>query len=216
MGTAFSFNTEGVEVQQGFEPLPVGWYNAMVDETEIKPTKAGDGAYLRARYTILDGPAVNRKVFQNYNIRNPSEIAEKIGKGQLAAALLAMGIPAIQQSTDEMHGKPLKIKLKIVTDDSGQYEPQNEIVNYKNQNENVPLVTSLGTGPAKAQAAPAGFGAPTQPKTAQAPATPPTAPKGFGSQVPAPAPVAEASPAPVAEQAAPADGGIKAPWNTAK
>ncbi len=165
------------------DAMPAGWYNVMMDESEVKPTKGGDGFYLQCRFNILDGQYVGRKVSTRFNIRNPNPVAQEIAYKQLSAVAHAVGVLHVGDSS-ELHGRPLKVKVKLKPAD-GQYEASNEISAYKNINEQV--------GPA-AGAAPAGTGVPA----------------GFGTQAPAPAPAPVAAPA-WQQPAAPAPAPVAAP-----
>ena len=59
-----NFNATNVEPDAGTPvPVPAGVYNVMVDESDVKPTSNGSGAYLQVRYNILDGKYAGRKLF---------------------------------------------------------------------------------------------------------------------------------------------------------
>lgn len=145
-----NFDARQVTPDVGFDTVPAGWYNVMADESEIKPTRQGDGAYLQVRFNIVDGQYANRKLFARFNIRNSNPTAQEIGFKQLSALAHAVGHLTIGDSS-ELHNRPLKVKVKIRKDKEGQYEDSNEITSYKNINEQV--------GDAVA-GAPAGFAAP--------------------------------------------------------
>lgn len=51
-----------------FEEIPVGSYPCFVESGKIKMTRSGDKPIIVITYTILDGPLVNRKIFQTFNI----------------------------------------------------------------------------------------------------------------------------------------------------
>jgi len=191
-----NFNAAQVPTDFGTQDcVPAGWYNVMVDETEMKPTKDGSGAYLQVRFTVLDGQYVNRKVFTRMNLQNSNPTAQEIAYKQLSALCHAVNVLQLQDSV-QLHGLPLKVKVKVRKDSTGQYEDQNEVTAYKNINEHVDM-----------QAAPAavstGFGA----------ATPvPAVPQGFAPQPqpsleappkPTPQPTQFAPPQPWAQQPAP-------------
>lgn len=173
------------------DPIPAGWYNVMVDESEIKPTSDGLGARLAVRFNVVDGEFANRKIYTGFNIRNANPVAQEIAFKQLSALAHAVGVLNIQDS-QQLHGIPLKVRVKVKPPKDG-YDAQNEITSYKDVNYVPDSKGSAASGPA-APAAPAGFGAP------------PAAPAGFGAPAPAPAAVA---PAPAA---APAVGAPAQPW----
>jgi hypothetical protein len=219
-----NFDATTVEPDAGFETIPAGWYNVKIDESSMKPTKDGAGAYLELRFNVIDGQYANRKLFSRLNLKNANATTVEIAQKQLSAICHAVGVLRPGKS-EELHGIPLKAKVKVRAA-SGDYEASNEFTAYKNINEAVDMAGAGGT-PA---AAPAAGGVPEQPWAA-----PPAA--GLQqSQDPAPAgqpwaaPPTEAAPpatpaappvapvAPVAPHdpiaAAVADGWIKHP-NTA-
>ncbi len=126
-----TFVTEEAE-DMGFEPAPPGWYIAQITKSEIKPTSAGTGEYIKNEWKILeaDEPKYVGKMFwQNLNIVNPSEMAVKIGKGQLKKLNEALGIKELKD-TDELIGQPVKVFLKVKPG-SGGYDDSNEVAKVK-------------------------------------------------------------------------------------
>lgn len=172
------------------DAIPAGWYNVSMDQSEMKPTKDGSGAYLECRFNILDGQYVGCKLFARLNLRNTNPVAQEIAYKQLSAIAHAVNILNVQDSS-QLHGHPLKVKVKL-RPASGEYEASNEISAYKNINEQV-------GGPAAAPAqsgAPAGFGgAPAQQAPAQAGAAQPwQQPQQAPAQQPQQAPQQAAQP----------------------
>lgn len=207
---SLNFDATTVQPDTGFELLPAGWYNAMIDESAINPTKDGVGAYLQLRFSVIDGQYQGRKVFARLNIRNANQTAQEIAYKQLSAIAHSVGVLQVQDSS-QLHGIPLKIRVRIRKDPSGQYEDQNEINGYKNINEAVQGQAAAFAPAAPAMpAAPAGFApvapqpAPAMPQAAPAFAQP-AAPQPWAQPAPAPQPALQPAPAP---QAAP----VAAPW----
>lgn len=164
-----NFDASQVAPQEAFEVIPAGWYNAMIDESDIKPTKDGGGRYLELRFSVLDGQYAGRKLFQRLNIVNANPTAQEIAYKQLSAIAHAVGILQVPDST-VLHNRPLKIKVKVRAA-AGEYEASNEINGWENVNKQVG-----GAAPAQ-QAAPAFVAPPAQ----QAPqfAPPAQAQQGF-------------------------------------
>lgn len=178
----------------GGDPVPAGWYNVMIDESEMKPTKAEGGMRLSLRFTIMDGQYVNRKVFTGLNLKNANPVAQEIAYKQLSAICHAVGVMQVQDS-QQLHGRPLKIKVKVKAA-SGDYDASNDVSAYKNINEQVDGGAVSAGAPwaqqphAPAQAPAWAPQAPAAP-VAQAPQfAPPTAPAA-----PPTAPAAPAQPA---------------------
>jgi hypothetical protein len=175
-----NFNANNVAPDTGTgDPLPAGWYNVVMEASEMKPTKVGDGAYLSCTYRVLDGAFVGRKIFANLNLRNANPTAQEIAHKQLSAICHAVGHLNVNDS-QELHEKPLKVKVKVRAA-SGDYEASNDISGYKNINDQ-----TAGA----AAGAPAPFGAmpPQMPGAMQqAPVQmPPQQPWGAGAPQQAP------------------------------
>lgn len=200
LGVALNFNATAVEPATAFQAIEPGWYDAKIDESEMKPTKDGSGAYLKLRFSIIGGKHNNQKVFQNLNLKNANPTAVEIAQKQLSAICHSVNVLQLQNSA-QLHGIPLKIKVKVRKDPTGQYEDSNEISGYENINAAVQMAPSYSGG---ASVPPAGFAMPSAPAGFGAPA----APAGFAappaSQAPAAAPAAQPWQQPPAPAAAPA------------
>jgi hypothetical protein len=123
----FSADTLPVS-DRNFEPLPAGWYTAVVNAADIKVTKAGTGKYIAVRYDITGPTHQGRVVFGNLNIKNPNPTAEKIGREQLGEIMRAIGLATVQD-TDQLIGGQLQIKLEIR--ESEQYGASNDVKGFK-------------------------------------------------------------------------------------
>lgn len=187
--TQLNFDARQVAPDTGTgDPLPAGWYNVMIDQSEQKPTSDGQGAYLEARYNVLDGAHAGRKLFSRFNIRNNSAKAQEIAWAQLSAVCHATGVLLVQDS-QQLHGIPLKIKVSLRgarTDEATgkSYEASNDVKAWKNINE----PTETAAVPGAPGGVPAGFGAPGgAPAGFGPPAGAPVAPQGWQQPVAAPA-----------------------------
>jgi hypothetical protein len=123
-----NFNAEDVKPQDSFEPLPAGWYTAMITQSEMKPTKNGAGEYLQLRLDVIDGEYEGRVLFDRLNLRNENQTAVEIAQRQLSAICHAVGVLTPNDST-ELHDKPLKVKVAIRPAGNG-YEASNEVKAY--------------------------------------------------------------------------------------
>jgi len=116
-------------IKTSFEPLPEGWYTAAITGAEIKTTKAGDGQYINAKYTIIGPKHQGRIVFGMINIKNPNPKAEEIGRQQLGDIMRAVGLTKVSD-TDQLIGGNLSIKL-VITPANSSYEASNNIRGFK-------------------------------------------------------------------------------------
>ena len=95
-----------------FEIMPEGEYTLKAIEAEQKDTKKGDGAYLAVTFEVIKGDHTGRRVWQNFNVHNPSEKAQQIGREQVSAWSRAAGKPNAQDS-DELLERSFQAKLGV-------------------------------------------------------------------------------------------------------
>ena len=124
------FNGANQEAMDDFSVIPAGVYNAQITKSDVVPTKNKQGTRLNLQFKIIDGDFKGRIVFGGYNIANPSEQAVEISRKELKSLSDSVGLPDGFTDTNQLHGKPLRIKLKITPAD-GQYAEKNEITYYE-------------------------------------------------------------------------------------
>ena len=128
MANLSGFDASKVEPNQGFDALPAGDYPAVIIDSKMKPTKAGDGQYLELQLQILNGQFQNRRLFDRLNLVNKNDQAVQIAKGTLSAICRAVNVLTPKDSV-ELHNKPLTIKVAVSKDQNGN--PNNEVKGYK-------------------------------------------------------------------------------------
>lgn len=118
-----------------FDTIPEGWYNVSMDESTAAPTKDGNPAHLRLnlRFTILDGQFHGRKLFTGLNMRHTNVQTMEIANREFTAICQACGLPYVQDS-QQLHGIPIKVRVKTRKDPNGVYDDQSEIRSYKPAN----------------------------------------------------------------------------------
>ena len=108
-----NFNAEGIEPMQSCEALPSGSYVAVITDTEMKSTKAGNGEYLQITFEVEDDGQYNgRKLWARLNLNNANKKAEEIAARELSAICAALGIGGIEDS-DELHGQALVVDVGV-------------------------------------------------------------------------------------------------------
>jgi hypothetical protein len=112
-----------------FKPLPAGWYSAIINTAELKPTKDGTGQKLSLRFDVTGPTHQGRVIWGNLNIKNNSVKAEEIGRAQLGVIMRALGLNQVTD-TDQLINGALQIKLEVV-EATEQYKAKNEIKAYK-------------------------------------------------------------------------------------
>ena len=140
------FDAAQVEPQQSFDVLPAGTYSAMITGSEMKPTKTG-GERLNLTFQIVEGEHQGRLVWQGLNLKNANQQAVDIAMRELSAICRAVGV-LTPKSSEELHDKPLRIKVKVRPAD-GQYQASNEINGYEPLNG----AATTNTAPTQKQAA---------------------------------------------------------------
>ena len=127
--SSYNFNTEEIEPSSSFDPIPAGWYQAIISNSELKATRDGYGEYLSLTLQVIEGQYENRLVFARLNLKNANDKAVDIARKDLAAICRAVGVMS-PKSSEELHDKPLMIKVKV-RPASGDYEASNDIGGYK-------------------------------------------------------------------------------------
>ena len=127
--SGYNFNAESIEPNTSYEPIPAGWYTAIISSSELKATRDGYGEYLSLTLQVIEGQYENRLVFARLNLKNANDKAVAIARKDLAAICRAVGVMS-PQASEELHDIPLMIKVKV-RPASGDYEASNDIGGYK-------------------------------------------------------------------------------------
>lgn len=122
------FNAANVEPNAPRDPIPAGWYKAVISESIEKPTKAQTGSYLQLTLEVIEGDHAGRKVFERLNLKNPNAQAVEIAQRSLSGICRAIGVITPRHSQD-LHDKPMMIKVKVTPERDG-YGAGNEIAEY--------------------------------------------------------------------------------------
>lgn len=110
-----------------FSPMPKGEYTIKCVEAESKDTKSG-GQMIAATFEVVGDQFDGRKIWNNFNIHNSSEVAQKIGREQVASWARACGKPNAT-SVDELLERKFKASVDIEKGKDG-YADKNRIVGY--------------------------------------------------------------------------------------
>lgn len=122
------FNAENVEPNAPRDPIPAGWYKAVIEATEEKPTKAQTGSYLQLTIQVIEGDHAGRKITDRLNLNNPNATAVEIAQRTLSSICRAVGVMTPRDSADLMD-KPMMVKVKVKPA-SGDYGASNEVDDY--------------------------------------------------------------------------------------
>jgi hypothetical protein len=201
----------------GADVFETGEYTFMIVQSEVKPTKAGNGTMLVFTLSCQDQGQAGKRLQVRLNVQNPSPQAVEIAFRELSAISHVCGI--LQWAdTQQLHGRPFRARVEKVprSDDPSKFG--NEVRGYLDVHGNPPGQHGGGSGaptppqptaPAPAPSSmPAGpaYGSPPQPMasapaTVQVPGVAPAAapmPAAAPAPAPAPAPTPQPSSAPAA------------------
>ena len=148
-----NFNASEIAPSAGFTPIPAGKYVAVINDSEMKPTKSGGGHYLQFEFEIIEGDYAGRKLWARLNLDNPNPDAVHIARADLSAICHAVNILTPTDSV-ELHNLPLVIVVKCRK--NLEDEIVNEIKGYAARD-------TAGQSPAAALAAPASAPAAAKP-----------------------------------------------------
>lgn len=133
-----------------FEPIKAGWYAVVVAAIEKKPTKKGDGHYLKVVLKVDENahPSIGaRLIFTNLNLWNKNQDAVEISRRALAALCNAAGIEQLTD-TDQLIGKRVAAKV-TVKPAKGDYPAGNEVKNYDKVGDRVRSETAAAADTAR-------------------------------------------------------------------
>ena len=152
------FDAQTVEPNDSFDPIPNGDYLCIITASEMKPTKAGDGAYLELEMQVLEGQYQGRKLWDRLNLNNANDTTVKIAKGTLSAICRAVGVLQPKDSC-ELHDLPMLVKVACKKRDDTD-ELTNVVKSYKKRDGASSPVTAaapvapLANSPAKSASPP--------------------------------------------------------------
>jgi len=120
--STLNFNAAEVEPSTGFDAIPAGKYQVIINESEMKPTKTGNGQYLWLEFEVTTGEYKGRKLWTRLNLENPNPDAVRMARADLSAICHAVNVMNPHDSV-ELHNLPLTITVRC------KKTPDEEIVN---------------------------------------------------------------------------------------
>jgi hypothetical protein len=149
---SLTFDATTIAPATPFEVLPPGKYLAHIIESEMIPTRMGDGQYLKLTFEVLEGPYQGRKIWDQLNLVNANQQTVEIAQRMLSAICHAVGQVHVSDS-EQLHFKPLIVTLKVEPagpDKGGVHrEARNKVTGYAAPN------AGIGAPPAPRPARPA-------------------------------------------------------------
>lgn len=124
----------------GFPVLPLGWYQATIISSQVKPLGTGNGTGLNLDLGITSPGYVNRKVWGTLNVNHTNPKTEQIGQQELQELIEACGFTRATFKDDfQLNGRNILVRLKI-EEARGQYPARNKIAGFAPENANKTLV----------------------------------------------------------------------------
>jgi len=98
----------------GFKVVPPGTYPVVIVKSDVIDAKSGAGnKVLVLECQILEGPETGDIIVDRLNIKNTSEVSQKIGLSQLKNICEAIGYTGQLKDSAQLHGKPYSIKVVV-------------------------------------------------------------------------------------------------------
>lgn len=140
------FNANQIDPNEPQQAVPAGTYLAIIEKSEKKKTKSGNGEMLELKFKIQDGQHKGRTVTERLNLWNQNETARAIAWGDMSAICRAVGVMQPNDSND-LHNIPLEIIVGVTNpDEKGRM--YNEINGYQKRGASAAPAQSSAQTPA--------------------------------------------------------------------
>ena len=154
---AFSFNAVehqdtdiGASTNTKYPPIPEGDYQAVITDSDVRKTKAGDGKYVLLTFEIISSSQYEgRRIWMIYNVKNKNPETERRANSALASISRATNV-LNYDDTEELHMKPMIVSV-VIEPASGGFDEKNQIRAYKSAS--VELPTTETAAPVAAEPA---------------------------------------------------------------
>lgn len=129
----FAYDPNQHEGGSSFDPVPPGWYTAVITQAEWRENKRSTGGHLWLEFKIDENhhpQQANRLVWDRLNLDNPNKDAVEIANNALADLCEAIGQDAEFDDPQVLLHKPLQVKV-TVKPETDIYDAGNEIRGYR-------------------------------------------------------------------------------------
>ncbi|MCP4468899.1 MAG: DUF669 domain-containing protein [Halieaceae bacterium] len=146
--------------QNDFDLIPNGWYQAVIEQDEVKESKSTATSWLELKIQITGPTQAGRYVWDRLFLwpdpagNNPRK-TESIAQGTLSSICGAIGIGGVTDSS-ELLNRPLMVKVGFEAG-TGGYDDKNIVKGYKFLDSGIPAgAVAAQQVPAQQSAAPTG------------------------------------------------------------
>ncbi len=120
-----NFNPNDYEPEKGRpDPIPEGWYRAMIIESEMRQSKAGD-PMIWLNWKVTEGDHEGNDVWQYILVAHPDEETREIAGKRLSSIYEAMECKEAIEDLSELHNKEAEVRVK--TEESETYGASSKI-----------------------------------------------------------------------------------------
>jgi hypothetical protein len=123
-----TFDANAVDPNVGFPLVPPGKYVVNIVDSDMRPTKDGNGQYLWLEMHIMAGLETGRRVYDRLNLINNNETTVKIAQQTLSQICHAIGIMSVSDS-EQLHARRMVVDVRVEPG-KGAYRDSNRIVAY--------------------------------------------------------------------------------------
>lgn len=107
MGNLGQDGFDAAEYNQEYQALPIGTYDLMVVNSELKNNKNNTGSYINLQMVVTGGEFKGRNLWQTLTWTHENEKAQNIGRAQFSQLVQAIyGDKHKISDTSELHNKP--------------------------------------------------------------------------------------------------------------
>jgi hypothetical protein len=128
MANLGGYDATGGDTMDTRDALPAGDYVAAMVKSDRKEARKEGNAYINCEFEVQEGEMQGRRFWTMLNLWNSNSQAVEIAQRELNSIMHACGKLRVDD-TEELHGIPMRVKLKVENDD--QYGPQNRVTGYK-------------------------------------------------------------------------------------
>jgi hypothetical protein len=128
-GNNKGFNAATIEPTQDYQPMKAGTYKAIISASSIEPSKSGTGTNLILTFKVVEGEYKGREQRVWLCVQHSNQQTQEIAQRNFSAICHAVGQIQVT-TTEQLHGKPLLIRVALEPDNRDPDKLQNRIKSY--------------------------------------------------------------------------------------
>ena len=125
---SMNLNTEELPDSDNLEPVPGGVYAVEIVESDTVVPNSGKGEMLKVTMEVIEGPYVNRKIWDNILYVHPNEDAQRIGQQKIKSICKAVGFAGQLEDSTQLHSVPFQVR--VIIEEKDGYAPKNVVKAY--------------------------------------------------------------------------------------